>query len=234
MGGARVFICSRNEAEIHGAATALQKETGSTVKGMRADVSIQSELAMFVNSAISECGCVDIAVLNGPQPKAGPFRAASDSDWATAINETVLYLVHAIHLTLPGMVKQKFGRCILIGSSFPLEPSPEFILSSTLRMTEVAIFKCLATTHAADGVTFNTICPGYVDTVLTHHCAAQVGAATGSTENVILEKWRQRIPGGVFTDAKDVGKLAVFLASLQQSTLTGQTIGVDGGASRAI
>src|SRR5437879_13823011 len=77
--GARVFLCSRDEGHASGAAAKIHDETGAEVKGLRADVTNNTDIARFIDEAVEHAGRVDICFTNACGPPATVF-AAPDAD----------------------------------------------------------------------------------------------------------------------------------------------------------
>ena len=84
-----------------------------------------------------------------------------------------------------------------------------------------------AVEYASRGVTFNCVCPGYVDTPMTHATVANIMALTGRTREEALEplltpQRRLVAPG-------EVAAVCVLLASDPGRGINGAAINVDGG-----
>src|SRR5215471_13700813 len=60
--GARIFLCSRDEARATEAAGKISRATGATVAGIRADVTSAEDSERFVNMVIERAGKIDICV----------------------------------------------------------------------------------------------------------------------------------------------------------------------------
>src|SRR5712692_244743 len=71
--GARVFLCSRDEARASEAAQKIHEETGSDVAGIRADVTNGEDAERFVNLALERTGRIDVCVTNAGGPPATAF-----------------------------------------------------------------------------------------------------------------------------------------------------------------
>src|SRR5207302_5546273 len=71
MGGACVFLCSRDEKRAVEAAQKIQNETGATVAGVGADVTDARAVERFVSLARERTGRIDILVTNAGGPPAG-------------------------------------------------------------------------------------------------------------------------------------------------------------------
>src|SRR5207253_8936002 len=78
--GARVFLCSRDDGHASEAAAKNHDETGAEVKGLRADVTNNADIARFVDEAVENAGRGDSCVTNaGASP--GTVLADTGVDW---------------------------------------------------------------------------------------------------------------------------------------------------------
>ena len=80
-------------------------------------------------------------------------------------------------------------------------------------------------------MTFNCICPHYVDTPMTDETIARISSKTRRSADYSRETLLT--PQGTLIDARDVAELCVFLASPAAGTITGQAIQIDGGKVQA-
>lgn len=78
----------------------------------------------------------------------------------------------------------------------------------------------MAREWAADGVTVNTVAPGYTETELTREYLARPG---------MREEMLSLVPAGRLGTPQDVVGAVLFLASARASFVTGQVLYVDGG-----
>lgn len=84
----------------------------------------------------------------------------------------------------------------------------------------VAMSRGLARTLAPDGITVNTVAPGFVDTPML----------TKDVPDAQLEEWKRMIPlGQRFTTPEEIAGPILFLASDHASHITSTTINVTGG-----
>jgi NAD(P)-dependent dehydrogenase (short-subunit alcohol dehydrogenase family) len=84
-----------------------------------------------------------------------------------------------------------------------------------------SLIRSVAIEHSSHGVIANSVSPGFVNTSLTKK--------NNSVEEI--EKIRQRIPIGRLAEPEEIARVVRFLASQENSYITGQTILVDGGVS---
>ncbi len=215
--GATVAVSSRSLAQIEQAAGAI---------GARpfvhdaADVDNASELVRRVSD---ELGPIDILVANSGGPPASPDALSFTLEqWRAAYELLLLGAVALIEAALPSMRERKWGRVLSLSSSVVREPSRVLVLSAAHRSGLLAAMKTFASQVAVDGVTVNTVLPGVIAT----DRARELGA--DSPERVA------QIPAGRLGTVAEFAAAGVFLCSEPASYITGTTLLVDGGASRAI
>src|SRR5215475_1041256 len=71
--GAKLALCSRNAAAVEAAAESIRKETGVEVLSMAADVTQESQVHRFMETAMERFGRIDICVTNAGGPPAKQF-----------------------------------------------------------------------------------------------------------------------------------------------------------------
>jgi 3-oxoacyl-[acyl-carrier protein] reductase len=120
------------------------------------------------------------------------------------------------------MRERGWGRVLSLSSSVVREPSPVLVLSASHRAGLLAALKVIARQVGGDGVTVNTLLPGVIDT----DRARDLGA--DNPDNV------RQIPAGRLGTVAEFASAAAFLCSERAGYITGTTLLIDGGASRAV
>lgn len=218
--GARVAITGRDAAALSQAAA----ELGAS--GHRFESGDLAAVPRLLEAVAAELGPIDIYVANTGGPRRDPnplgFRP---EEWDAAHRELVISPMMIVERLLPGMRERGFGRVVAISSSAAREPIEGLQLSNVNRPALLASFKLLAREAAADGVTFNAVLPGRI---------ATDRLKSGYASDAELEAAAQaEIPARRTGTPEEVAALAVFLASLPAGYVTGQSILVDGGLTRA-
>jgi 3-oxoacyl-[acyl-carrier protein] reductase len=129
-----------------------------------------------------------------------------------------------IKRVLPGMRERRFGRVVAVSSAAVKEPIPTLQLSNAHRPGLIAAFKILAKGSAADGVTFNTLLPGSIDT----------DRIRGTSSDADMERLAASMPAKRLGRPDEMGAAAAFLCSVQAEYVNGTTLLVDGARTASV
>lgn len=232
--GCAVAIAARGAADLERAAEEIRQATGATVLAVSADVSRAADCEALISRVVAELGPVEILVNNAGGPPPGTFTDVSDDDWLAAFQLNLMSAVRLTRLVLPEMRARRWGRIINIASLAVKQPIPNLILSNAVRVGVVAMAKTLAGQVAAEGITVNNVCPGYMLTDRVRSLAADRATREGRPVEEILAESQATIPAGRMGRSEELAALIAFLASEKASYITGTTIPVDGGAIQSL
>lgn len=219
--GAEVFISSRDEASI--------AKTADEIKAagwLAADVSKPGEPEALVKAAIARLPGLDVLVVNAGGPPPGTFQSTPLDQWEVAFQLTLMSAVRLIRAGLPHMKKSDQGRIVCITSIAVRQPIPNIALSNAMRAAVTGMAKTLSRELAPDGITVNCLAP---DSILTDRIR-QIAAASGTDPEERVKQMAAHAPMGRLGDPAEFGAACAFLCSKQAGYISGQTIGVDGGA----
>ncbi|WP_114940713.1 SDR family oxidoreductase [Mucilaginibacter endophyticus] len=227
--GAKVIIGSRNLAELNSAAEEIRQQTGNEVACLQVDVNNSEQLTSFINKAGNLYGHIDILVNNAGGPPFGKFEGFDDMQWQQAFEQNMLSFVRTSRLVLPFMKTTGSGRIINIVSGSVKSVLTNSVLSTAMRMGVVGMAKMLADELGPYGISVNNIAPGLILTDRIKHTLPQ----DVDPEEAIKEKTKS-IPLGRIGKPEEFAALVAFLSSTPAAYISGTTIQIDGGASRAI
>ncbi len=217
--GATVAVCGRDRARTEAAAERL----GSGSVPVPADVSTPQGAEDFVRRATDALGGLDILVTNAGGPPAATFATATLGDYERAVAMNLLSVVAMCTAAVPAMRSRGWGRIVAITSITVRQPIANLITSTTARAGATGFLKTLATEVAGDGVTVNSVQPGY-------HATERVRSLVGDDTSALAAS----IPTGTVGDPDDFGAVVAFLCSEQARFLTGAAIPVDGGGAAGL
>ena len=212
--GARVVISARGEERLRATARDINAEAW-----VAADLSRAGEVERMAATALAQLGGLDVLVANNGGPPPGTFDTISAAAWEQAHEGTLMSTVRLIRACLPALKESGRGRIVIITSISVRQPIAGLLLSNAYRSAVTAMAKTLSLEVAKSGVTVNTLAP---QAILTDRLRQLHGAA--------LEGVKDSLPTGRFGTPEEFGAACAFLASKQAAYISGQTLGVDGGA----
>lgn len=231
--GCLLGICARRPDALEAAAKKLRKATGAEVWTRVADVAKPHESAGVVDGAVQHYAKkrLDVLVNNGGGPRPGPTRGFDDDAWRGAFDLLVLSNVRACRAAYPHFAKEG-GAIVNIVSTSVKQPIDNLVLSNSLRSAVVGLAKTLSLEWGAQKIRVNNVCPGLIETRRVEEIIQDQAKRMGTTYEEALKNRQGAIPLGRLGGVLDVGRAVAFLASPRADYITGQTLSVDGGATR--
>lgn len=230
--GARVSMCSRDNAAIEQAAAKLADTAGAQTLATACDVTRPADIQNWVDRTVSEWGTVDMLLVNAGGPPAVTFRETTEEQWQAAFELTLMSTVRMIRAVLPHM--REGGSILTVTSSSVREPIERLGLSTVMRSGVVGLVKTLADELAGERIRVNNLIPGRIDT----DRVAQLDQLTANRLGISREEARRRseekIPLGRLGTIDDFGRAGAFLLSPAAQYITGTSLVVDGGSMRSI
>ncbi|WP_010532022.1 SDR family oxidoreductase [Lentibacillus jeotgali] len=233
--GARVFLASRDEDALEKTAAEIRDGTGNpSVAYSVCDIKNVDSIKQLVDQAVSEHGLIDVLINNAGGPPAGTFDEVDDDAWQHAFELNLLSFVRAIREVLPYMREQGRGHILNFASSSIKQPIDGLILSNTFRAGITGLAKSLSQELAGDNILINTIGPGRIGTDRVDHLDSVQSDKLGIPIEEVKEEAERKIPIGRYGEPEELARIAVFLCSLANSYVTGQSLLVDGGMVKAL
>ena len=165
---------------------------------------------------------VDILINNAGINRISPFGEIDPADF----RRIQLVNVHAPFLmsraVVPGMVARGWGRIVTISSIWGKISREQRASYSTSKFAVDGMTVALAAEVARHGVLANCVAPGFIDTELTRTVLGESGIKTLS----------EQVPVGRLGRPEEVAALVCWLASPENTYVSGQNIAIDGGFTR--
>jgi 3-oxoacyl-[acyl-carrier protein] reductase len=232
--GGRLSIASRSSENIERAARALREQYAIDCKGYVMDATDSESIRAWADATFEDFGEVQGLVVNAGGPPPGNFDAFDDTAWSQAYELTLMSAVRMIRSVLPQMRAQQSGSILTVTSTSIREPIDGLLLSNVFRSGVVALVKSLSNELAGDGIRVNNIVPGRIDTDRVRKLDGMIAERKGISVDEERTVQFADIPIGHYGTIEDMGSAGAFLLSDAARYITGVTLLVDGGKTRAV
>jgi 3-oxoacyl-[acyl-carrier protein] reductase len=232
--GARVMINARNADKLTRAAEDIQAETGQEVFALAGDVTDEGYVRELIAETNRTLGSVDLLITNAGGPPAGFFDDFNIQHYRDAVELNLISTINLCREAVPLMRKQSWGRIVAITSIAAKQPVENLILSNTARAGVLGFLKSLSQQVAANGITVNTLCPGYHLTERLKSLGSSMSQKQGVSIEEVYASWAASTPMNRIGDPREFAAVVAFMCSERASYLTGTVLQVDGGAYKAL
>lgn len=220
--GASLAILARRMERLENFKPDLIKAGAKEVLPIKCDVTSTEEINAAAKAVEKKFGKVDILLNCAGSAANNGVCDMTDEEWdfTIATDETSVFKMTRAFANI--MKKNKYGRIINIASMYGLVGNTEIptIAYHASKGAVVNFTRAVAAELALDGITCNSICPGYFYTELT-------------TETLDTEQFQEfaktHVPMQRYGKPGELDAAAVFLASDEASYVTGLIMPVDGG-----
>ena len=216
--GARVVITHIDAQAAAGHCAALRRD-GFQAIAIAADVTKADDVERLVQSARDAFGSVHVLVNNAGFARDARITKLSEADWDAVVDTVLKGAFLCTKAVAPVMAAQHWGRVVNISSRAHLG-NPGQANYSAAKAGLLGFSAALALELGRDGITVNTIAPGFIETdgvrKLPHYQKIK--------DNAIA-----RTPIGRLGVPRDIAGAVAFLASEAAGYITGATLHVTGG-----
>jgi NAD(P)-dependent dehydrogenase (short-subunit alcohol dehydrogenase family) len=188
--------------------------TSGSLVVLDGDIGKQQTAAYAVEAAINNFGTIDVLVNNAGIFLSKPFTDFTTGDFDALVSTNLLGFLYITQLTVKEMLKQKSGCVVSITAALADRPIAG-VNGSVSMITKGGLNSAtqnLATEYAKDGIRFNAVAPGEVDTPMHRN------DANDSTLQPTVKK----------ATVKDIVDAVLYLA--QAGHVSGEILYVDGAA----
>ena len=219
-----------NADEIETLRAQIAKDRGVVVRYDGADLSQQNQIEAMMAKALAEFGSIDILVNNAGIQFVAPIDEYPVDKWNAILAINITATFHTVRLALPAMKAKSWGRIINIASAHALVASPFKGAYVAAKHGIAGLTKTVALEVAAQGITMNAVCPGYVWTPLVEKQIPDTAKSRGITEQQVIDDVLLKAqPTKKFVTIDQVAALTTFLAGDAAASITGAIIPIDGG-----
>ncbi|CRZ16977.1 SDR family NAD(P)-dependent oxidoreductase [Mycolicibacterium neworleansense] len=199
------------------------RSAGVTAFAVGADITDRAAVEEAFGKVRSELGPVGILVTSAGMFGYASFAEITEQSWAQMLEVNLSGTFRCAQVALPDMVDAGWGRIVMISSSSAQRGTPFAAHYAASKGALLTLTKSLAREYAAHGITVNNIPPSGIETPMQHQ--SQAAGYLPSNETIAAN-----IPLGRLGTGADIAAAVGFLCSEEAGFITGQTLGVNGGA----
>ncbi|WP_428313068.1 3-oxoacyl-ACP reductase FabG [Hydrocarboniphaga sp.] len=186
--------------------------------GRALDVRDAAACSALVSEVEKTVGPITVLVNNAGITRDMIALRLKDEDWEAVIDTNLTSVFRMCKLVMRGMMKQRFGRIINIGSVVGTMGNFGQSNYAAAKAGLTGLSKSLAGELGSRNVTVNVVAPGFIETDMTRNLPEDV--KTKLLERVLVPRL-----GAV----EEVASAVAFLASTESGYITGHTLHVNGG-----
>ncbi len=236
--GCNVAICSRDPGRITAAADSLAAMPGEAL-GLPCDVTDEAQIELAIRQTVDRFGGLNVLVTNAGGPPTGFIDDFSAEEWRSGIELNLVSTINLVRHALPHLRKSAkpdtgFAGILMVTSISAKQPIPNLYLSNTSRAGVQGFAKSLSEELGPEGITVNTILPGFTRTERLTNLAAAIQEKTGQTTEEIEAGWGEANAVKRIGTTEEFASAAAFLASPRARYITGVALPVDGGRSKGL
>jgi NAD(P)-dependent dehydrogenase (short-subunit alcohol dehydrogenase family) len=225
--GGKVIMAARRLELVAAAA----EELGDAAVAIRADVTDEGDVAAMVAAAMNRWGQVDVMLNNAAVPGTDKFiwEQTVDNFMDTYKVDCMAAMLCSREVLNRSMLARKSGVIINFSSGAGWDGMVRKSHYSAAKGALRILTKVIAKEVGEFGIRCNCVVPGAIATDLMINYMERIAGEQGKPVEEIAAAIQAPLPLKTFSTPEDVANLALFLASDQARTITGQSINVDGG-----
>ena len=208
---------------VSGAEAAVEqiRSQGGQAECMQADFTDVDSTKRLAEQAIGFLGGIDVLVNNAGITMTRPVEDVTPEQFDTVFHVNIRAMFFLTQAVVPHMADQGKGIVINLSSNHAYAGMTEHSVYAATKAAIVGFTRTLSLELAPKGIRVNCIAPGWV--IVENHFKVN--------PDLVPEDHYQDLPAGFIATPRDIGRLAIFLASDDSRYMVGQTVIADGGAT---
>ena len=227
--GARCVLAARTLAALEETKAEIES-LGREALVVQTDLRVTEEIDALAAATLERFGHVDVLVNNSGI--AGPMTELwkiDPADWDETFDVNVRGVFLTCRAFLPSMIDRRSGSVIVIGSPSGKRPLHGRTAYTTGKLGLVGLVRTLAWEVGRYGLRVNLISPSGPEGPRMDAVIRGQAETRGITYEHAHQEFLNLSALGRFTPVEDIGKAAVFLASDDAGSVTGEDLNVSGG-----
>ena len=222
--GHAVGVLGIDSANISEVASMIAAQGGRAMP-VQADVANRAQIDAAVEKVHSELGPITILVNNAGVENFSPIGEVDEPTWDRLMAVNLKGVYHVTQTVLPDMVAAGWGRIVTMSALGAQVGASNMSLYTATKGGAISMTRSLALELGPKGITVNSIAPGFIDTPMARR------AIDGGLFPVPYEQILATYPIPRIGRPEEVAAACAFFVSEEAGYITGQLLGVNGGAA---
>ncbi len=185
---------------------------------VKADVTNYNGCEEMIKEVINKFGRIDVLVNNAGITKDGLLMRMKEEDFDKVIEVNLKGTFNVTKNVIPYMMKQRSGKIVNISSVVGIGGNAGQANYAASKAGIIGFTKSVAKELASRNILANCVAPGFIKTDMTDVLS-----------DAVKENINKQIPLNKMGEADEVANAVYFLASEENTYITGQVLNVDGG-----
>jgi 3-oxoacyl-[acyl-carrier protein] reductase len=233
--GCRIAMCSRSPERITAAARKVVDAAGVAVDDvlpLACDVTSETEIEAAIRTCVDHFQALHILITNAGGPPSGFVGDFTADQWRQALELNLMSTINLCRHALPYLreaARERFARILMVTSVSAKQPIPNLYLSNTARAGVQGFAKSLSEELGPEGITVNTILPGFTRTNRLQDLARSTHEQTGRSIEEIEAGWAASNALRRIGEPEEFAAAVAFMVSKPAGYITGIGLPVEGG-----
>lgn len=193
------------------------------------DVTNADEVANVTAAAVAARGPVSICIANAGIAEGRSLLKTDPDFWRKIMSTNLDGAYLTIREAMRSMHGQDWGRVIAISSIAGLRGLKGAAAYSASKHGVIGLIRAMSADYLGTGITFNAICPAYVDTAIISRNVASIKERAGITDKEARDIMVNTNPHGRLITVNEVAAAALWLCGPGSQSVNGQAIQISGG-----
>lgn len=222
--GMAVGVLDIDAANARRVADEIEAAGGKSL-ALEADIAQRQKIVSAASSLRKTFGPITVLVNNAAIEDFTAFDAIDPEKWDRVMNVNLKGTYQVTQVVLPDMIAARWGRIVNLSAIGAQTGAPNMALYTATKGGVIAMTRSLAVELGRKGITVNTVSPGFIDTPMARR------AIDGDSFPVPFEQIVQSYPVPRLGRPEEIAAAVAFFASEDAGYVTGQILGVNGGAA---
>lgn len=215
--GAKLAVADIDPESAKAVASELTDQ-GTDAISIVADVTNKTSVGAMMQSAVDRWGSIDVLVNVAGGAERKPVIEMTAADWDYVVDMNLKSAFLCSQAALPAMLKRRYGKIVNISSIYGFTGNATRSSYAAAKAGVAAFTKSLALEVVNDGINVNAVAPGRVTTPRVRNRYSDEAWAAAVAQ----------VPLGRAATPAEIASAVLFLASDENSYVTGQTIHING------